>query len=81
MKQFVICALFLAGLSGCMHATEVPVLDRPIIECLNPDDRKRLSDTATVRDLTISREEALAGWSDCYGANTTNIETFGKQKK
>ena len=38
------------------------------VTCPDPDDRAKLAEGATWRDLAVSRSEALRGWGLCHGA-------------
>lgn len=59
----------LLALAGCGQVVrdEIP-LPRLEIACPDPEDRARLADGATYRDLAASRVEAVSGWRQCHDA-------------
>jgi len=63
----VMSALFLTACASGERVEKVQIPELQI-SCPDPDDRKRLEEGATYRDLALSRAEALAGWRRCFDA-------------
>lgn len=61
-------------LAGCGAAEvevqeKVPVL---VLDCPDPEDRRRLGPGDTYRDLAVAHASAVAGWSRCHSAAKLN---------
>ena len=63
-------------LSGCatpgIEPVARPEIAAPVARCPDPDDRARLGEGSTFRDLAASRIEALDGWERCFFAAGEN---------
>lgn len=63
-------------LAGC-GAAEVEVQERlPVLmlDCPDPEERRRLGPGDTYRDLAVAHAKAVAGWSRCHAAATLNAK-------
>ncbi|RKT35278.1 hypothetical protein BXY70_1311 [Roseovarius halotolerans] len=75
MRALVIISAL--ALAGC--AQPEPILDRlpvQVATCPNPEERARLLEGSTFRDLARSRAEALTGWEECFNAARENGEAL-----
>lgn len=66
--------VLLLVLSGC-GAAKVEVQERLpelVLECPDPDERRRLGPGDTYRDLAVAHAQAVAGWSRCHSAAKLN---------
>lgn len=66
----ILVAMSVLFLTACASGERVEKVQIPElqIQCPDPDDRKRLEEGATYRDLALSRTEALSGWRRCFDA-------------
>lgn len=63
-------------LAGCGSA-EVEVQERLpvlVLDCPDPEERRRLGPGDTYRDLAVAHANAVAGWSRCYSAAKLNAK-------
>jgi len=63
-------------LAGC-GAEVVEVKERLpelVLDCPDPDDRRKLGPGDTYRDLAVAHANAVAGWSRCHSAATLNAK-------
>lgn len=68
--------VLLLSVAGCGVA-EVEVQERLpelVLDCPDPDGRRRLGPGDTYRDLAVAHANAVAGWSRCHAAATLNGE-------
>ncbi|KIN72686.1 hypothetical protein Z949_1864 [Sulfitobacter guttiformis KCTC 32187] len=76
------CVISSLVISACAPASapEVVEVPRMAITCPDPDDRARLTDTSTYRDLARSRAEAINGWTVCSDALKIYNKPNGEEK-
>lgn len=72
-----LAALTLAALAaGCAAPGPAPLerpdIATPVADCPDPEDRQRLGEGSTFRDLAAARLEALDGWERCAFAAQEN---------
>lgn len=67
----LVLALVLAGCgSDVVEVQErLPVL---VLDCPDPEERRRLGPGDTYRDLAVAHANAVAGWSRCHSAAKLN---------
>lgn len=78
MRALVLISLFL--LVGCGTPDMSPSDERipvQIATCPDPENRTRLSQGSTFRDLAKARAEALTGWEECFNAAAENADAIG----
>lgn len=70
----LVLALVLAGCGAAKVEVQekVPVL---VLDCPDPDERRRLGPGDTYRDLAVAHANAVAGWSRCHSAAKLNGDT------
>lgn len=71
----LISALALAGCAGQPEQ----ILERlpvQVATCPDPEERARLLEGSTWRDLARSRAEAITGWEECWNAARENGEAL-----
>jgi len=71
MKYAVIISLL--ALAAC--AQPEPIREKlpvQIATCPDPEERERLLEGSTFRDLARARVEALGGWEQCFNAAREN---------
>lgn len=75
--------LLLAVLALAACSTPAPVvLERLPVQaatCADPENRLRLGEKSTFRDLAASRAEALSGWEECWNAARENADALNGQ--
>jgi len=72
----VAVVVLLMSLAGC-GVSEVEVQERLpelVLDCPDPDERRKLGPGDTYRDLAVAHANAVAGWSRCHSAATLNAE-------
>lgn len=75
-KTGAVVGVVLLLLAGCGVA-EVEVqekLPELVLDCPDPDERRRLGPGDTYRDLAVAQAQAVAGWSRCHAAATLNAK-------
>lgn len=81
-KRGAVAGVFLLTfLAGC-GAAEFEVQERLpelVLDCPDPDERRRLGPGDTYRDLAVAHANAVAGWSRCHAAATLNGEAATDQ--
>ncbi|MGR3315368.1 hypothetical protein [Roseovarius indicus] len=76
MRALALISLFV--LVGCA-TPDAPIQRLPVqaATCPDPEDRAKLGDGSTFRDLAASRAEALTGWEECFTAAAENAAAIG----
>lgn len=75
-KTGAVAGVVLLLLAGC-GAGEVEVQERLpelVLDCPDPEQRRKLGPGDTYRDLAVAHANAVAGWSRCHAAATLNAE-------
>lgn len=80
-KLGAVAVVVLLLLAGCGVA-EVEVQERLpelVLDCPDPDERRKLGPGDTYRDMAVAHANAVAGWSRCHAAATLNGEAATDQ--
>lgn len=76
MTRAALALAAFAALPGCAGTGPAPLerpdISAPVARCPDPEDRQRLTEGSTFRDLAESRLEALDGWERCAFAAQEN---------
>lgn len=73
-KTGAVAGVVLLLLAGCGVA-EVEVQEKIpelVLDCPDPDARRKLGPGDTYRDLAVAHANAVAGWSRCHSAAKLN---------
>lgn len=55
-------------LAGCAVQPPAALVDMSVLDCRDPETRRRLGAGDTYRDLARAHADAVAGWQDCKSA-------------
>ena len=65
MIRYLFLLIFL---SGCAVQTDTQGIDTSVLDCRDPETRRRLGPGDTYRDLARAHADAVEGWQDCKSA-------------